>query len=244
MGPCARAGCSVPTSALRPDPAICRRPVHAAAGRLQIAGDAPRRQRRLGDHRRHGRAARRLDRAGAHQHHRRAAAPSRRRAAASPDPRAPQPAARRRATQEVADLERLHYAVGQSIVLHKYLGAYLPTKRGKGLEWTLGEDAVRLGQQDRLRLCLVPPCRGQCRLDRAGRAAGARHRRLLRRLLRAQYRRRRRSSLMPRLVDLQHRRGRVVQRRPGRKRRCPGSSSATCARRRARRRWSTGCSAG
>jgi hypothetical protein len=49
--------------------------------------------------------------------------------------------------QEVADVERLFYAVGQSIVLHKYLGAYLPTKRGRGLEYTLGEDAVRLGQK-------------------------------------------------------------------------------------------------
>src|SRR4051794_28760220 len=49
--------------------------------------------------------------------------------------------------QEVAEVERLFYAVGQSIVLHKYLGAYLPTKRGKGLEYTLGEDAVRLGQK-------------------------------------------------------------------------------------------------
>jgi hypothetical protein len=49
--------------------------------------------------------------------------------------------------QEVADVERLFYAVGQSIVLHKYLGAYLPTKRGKGLEYTLGQDAVRLGQK-------------------------------------------------------------------------------------------------
>jgi hypothetical protein len=49
--------------------------------------------------------------------------------------------------QDVADVERLFYAVGQSIVLHKYLGAYLPTKRGKGLEYTLGEDAVRLGQK-------------------------------------------------------------------------------------------------
>jgi len=48
---------------------------------------------------------------------------------------------------EVADLERLHDAVGNSIALHKYLGAYLPTKRGKGLEYTLGEDAVRLGQK-------------------------------------------------------------------------------------------------
>ena len=49
--------------------------------------------------------------------------------------------------QEVADVERLFYAVGNSIVIHKYLGDYLPTKRGKGLEYTLGEDAVRLGQR-------------------------------------------------------------------------------------------------
>jgi len=49
--------------------------------------------------------------------------------------------------QEVADMERLNFAVAQSIVLHKYLGEYLPTKRGKGLDWTLGEDAVRLGQK-------------------------------------------------------------------------------------------------
>lgn len=46
----------------------------------------------------------------------------------------------------VAELERLHYAVGSSIALHKYSGAYLPTKRGKGLDWTLGEDAVALGR--------------------------------------------------------------------------------------------------
>lgn len=49
--------------------------------------------------------------------------------------------------ETVAELERLHYAVGQSIALHRYSGAYLPTKRGKGLDWTLGEDAVRLGQR-------------------------------------------------------------------------------------------------
>jgi len=46
----------------------------------------------------------------------------------------------------VADLERLHGAVGNSIALHKYLGAYLPTKRRRGLEYTLGADAVRFGQ--------------------------------------------------------------------------------------------------
>ena len=49
--------------------------------------------------------------------------------------------------QELADIERLNFAVDQSIVLHKYLGESLPTKRGKGLDWTLGEDAVRLGQK-------------------------------------------------------------------------------------------------
>jgi hypothetical protein len=49
--------------------------------------------------------------------------------------------------QELADVERLNFAVDQSIVLHKYLGDYLPTKRGKGLDWTLGADAVRLGQK-------------------------------------------------------------------------------------------------
>ncbi|QNP42558.1 hypothetical protein H9L15_10060 [Sphingomonas daechungensis] len=48
---------------------------------------------------------------------------------------------------EIADLERLHYAVGNSIALHKYSGAALPTKRGKGLEYTLGEDAVSLGRR-------------------------------------------------------------------------------------------------
>lgn len=46
----------------------------------------------------------------------------------------------------VADLERLHNAVGNSIVLHKYLNAELPTKRRQGVDWTLGEDAVKLGQ--------------------------------------------------------------------------------------------------
>src|SRR5215212_10153560 len=49
--------------------------------------------------------------------------------------------------QELADVERLNFAVDQSIVLHKYLGDYLPTKRGRGLDWTLGEDAVRLGRK-------------------------------------------------------------------------------------------------
>jgi hypothetical protein len=49
--------------------------------------------------------------------------------------------------ETVADLERLHSAVGNSIALHKYLGAGLPTKRNKGLDWTLGEEAVSLGRK-------------------------------------------------------------------------------------------------
>lgn len=49
--------------------------------------------------------------------------------------------------QELADVERLSSAVAQSIVLHKYLGDYLPTKRGRGLDWTLGQQAVQLGQK-------------------------------------------------------------------------------------------------
>jgi hypothetical protein len=45
----------------------------------------------------------------------------------------------------IADLERLHNAVGNSIVLHKYMFQDLPTKR-RGLDWTLGEDAVKFGR--------------------------------------------------------------------------------------------------
>ena len=48
---------------------------------------------------------------------------------------------------QIADLERLHTAVGNSIALHKYLGEDLPTKRGKGLDWTLGEQAIALGRR-------------------------------------------------------------------------------------------------
>ena len=49
--------------------------------------------------------------------------------------------------QELADVERLNFVVDESIVDAKYLGNYLPTKRGRGLDWTLGADAVRLGQK-------------------------------------------------------------------------------------------------
>jgi hypothetical protein len=46
----------------------------------------------------------------------------------------------------VAELERLHNAVGSSIALHKFMGYDLPTKRGRGLDYTLGEEAVKLGR--------------------------------------------------------------------------------------------------
>lgn len=49
--------------------------------------------------------------------------------------------------QELAEMERLNAAVDQSIVIHKYLGDYLPTKRGKGLDWSLGTVATNLGQK-------------------------------------------------------------------------------------------------
>ncbi|HEX5259709.1 MAG TPA: hypothetical protein VFW35_13140 [Sphingomicrobium sp.] len=49
--------------------------------------------------------------------------------------------------QELADVERLNFVVDESIVDAQYLGNYLPTKRGRGLDWTLGADAVKLGQQ-------------------------------------------------------------------------------------------------
>ena len=50
-------------------------------------------------------------------------------------------------TETVAEIERLNYIVDQSILLHKYMGVYLPTKRGKGLEYTLGREAVEFGQK-------------------------------------------------------------------------------------------------
>ena len=46
----------------------------------------------------------------------------------------------------VADLERLFIAVGNSIILHRYAGLHLPTKRRQGIDWTLGEDAIAFGR--------------------------------------------------------------------------------------------------
>lgn len=47
--------------------------------------------------------------------------------------------------QQVADLERLFQAVGSAIIVHRYARVTLPTKR-RGLDWTLGEDAVAFGR--------------------------------------------------------------------------------------------------
>jgi len=62
--------------------------------------------------------------------------------------------------ETVAQLERLNYVVDESIVLHKYLGVYLPTKRRKGLEYTLGEDAVSFGRKTGFDYMLFLRCEG------------------------------------------------------------------------------------
>ncbi len=49
--------------------------------------------------------------------------------------------------EELAEMERLNMAVDQSIVIHKYLGDYLPTKAGKGLDWTVGQVAINVGNK-------------------------------------------------------------------------------------------------
>jgi len=46
-----------------------------------------------------------------------------------------------------AEIERLNFVVDESIVLHKYNGAYLPTKSRRGLDYTLGEEAVEFGRK-------------------------------------------------------------------------------------------------
>lgn len=48
-------------------------------------------------------------------------------------------------TKAVNDLIRLHDAVGGSILLHKYAGQQLPTKRSS-FDWTLGSTAVDFGK--------------------------------------------------------------------------------------------------
>jgi len=48
-------------------------------------------------------------------------------------------------TQAVADLIRLHNAVGEAIRVHEYGGVKLPAK-GDAFDWTLGSSAVELGR--------------------------------------------------------------------------------------------------
>jgi GNAT superfamily N-acetyltransferase len=49
--------------------------------------------------------------------------------------------------EQVAEMERLNAAVSQSIALHKYSGYTLPTKRRRGLEYTLGQEAIEFGRR-------------------------------------------------------------------------------------------------
>jgi hypothetical protein len=50
-------------------------------------------------------------------------------------------------SETVAEIERLNQVVARSIVLHKYAGVNLPTKRRRGLDYTLGRDAVEFGRK-------------------------------------------------------------------------------------------------
>ena len=70
--------------------------------------------------------------------------------------------------QELADVERLNFAVDQSIVapqISRRLSAD-QARQGPRLDARRGRRAAR--PEDRLRLCLVPPCRGPGRLDAGG----------------------------------------------------------------------------
>ena len=72
--------------------------------------------------------------------------------------------------ETVANLERLFIAVGNSIILHRYMGADLPTKRGRGLDWTLGEDAVAFGRPPAWNMRCSCIAEDSIALDRADRA--------------------------------------------------------------------------
>lgn len=47
--------------------------------------------------------------------------------------------------ERIADLDRLHKAVGAAIQTHKYSGLKLPTKADR-FDWTLGQEAVEFGK--------------------------------------------------------------------------------------------------
>ena len=143
--------------------------------------------------------------------------------------------------ETVAELERLHAAVGNSIALHKYLGANLPTKRRRGLEYTLGADAVRFGQATGYDYALFMHAEdsfastGRVALGASGWPAASSA--FARRWAEAG------SSLMPAWsISRPAKWSGSTCSRPAA--RLPASPWATSASPRARRRWSNGCSAG
>ena len=124
-----------------------RRPVHAADGRLQIAGAEARRHGRIDHHRRHGRAARRLDRAGARQHRRsasKAAGRARRAHARHPAPQRACPESPSRSWPTSSGSTRRSTNRSSSTNISATI---CPPSAGRGLDWTVGQDAVRLGQK-------------------------------------------------------------------------------------------------
>ena len=235
---------SVALGALRADAAICRPAVHAAAGRLQAARPSARRHGRIADHRRNGRAARRLDRPGARQHRRRASGAAG--GARRQGHRSSSTATSFRAStaQELADVERLNFAVDESIVdsqISRRLSSD-QARQGPRLDaWR--QDAVQLGQKTGYDYALFLHAEDQVASGGPDRAWSARARRLHRRLLRAQRRRRSSSSITPRSSISRPARS-SGSTSSSREARCRGSSSATCGPRKARRRWSSGCSGG
>ena len=48
---------------------------------------------------------------------------------------------------DLVQLEKLHEAVGGAVMLHHFLGVNLPSKKG-GFDWSLGEKAQLLGEQN------------------------------------------------------------------------------------------------
>ena len=100
--------------------------------------------------------------------------------------------------EEVAEIERLNGAVGELDRAPQISGRTSADQARPRARLDAGRGRRRAGPQDRPRLCALPLCRGQLRLDRPGRAPGARRRRLLRRFLCAEHGRAAGSSPTPR----------------------------------------------
>ena len=200
--------------------------------------------RHSADRRRHGRAARRLDRAGPRQHHRRAARAAggaRRQAAGRSSGATSSPAS---TPIRSPSSSGCNYVVGNSIVLHQYSGADAADQARQGPR-LYARRATRSSSAARPATTTCCSCTPRTIVASTGRdrAAGARHRRLLHRFLRADSGGSSQLAYAS-LVDL--RTGEVVwfnvvqtgSQLPGvNVRRHPHA-------RRARRRWSTACSAG